>query len=180
MTKFRLNITKKIIISCIMTSFFVFSANTQNTTENTSFWKNVQFGGGLGLNFGDGFFSGAIAPSALYNISPYVATGIGLNFQYSSFKDEYKSTVMGGSVIGLFNPYPELQLSTEFEQLYVNRDFDEQFISNIDDSYWYPALFLGAGYRTGNVTVGIRYDILYDNDKSIQNEAWMPFVRFWF
>ena len=34
-----------------------------------------------------------------------------------------------GSVIGLFNPFQELQISTEFEQLYVNRDFDEQFVA---------------------------------------------------
>ncbi|MBL85711.1 MAG: alpha-ketoglutarate decarboxylase [Winogradskyella sp.] len=180
MIKFRLKTAKKIILTSVLLWFFTFSLNAQDISNEDGFWQNVQFGGGLGLNFGDGFFSGAIAPNALYNFSPYVATGIGLNFQYSSQRDVFKSTVVGGSVIGLFNPYRELQLSTEFEQLYVNRDFDEQFVSNVDDSYWYPALFLGAGYRSGNVTFGIRYDVLYDEDKSIQNQAWMPFVRFWF
>ena len=180
MIKFRLKTAKKIILTSVLLWFFTFSLNAQDISNEDGFWQNVQFGGGLGLNFGDGFFSGAIAPNALYNFSPYVATGIGLNFQYSSQRDVFKSTVVGGSVIGLFNPYRELQLSTEFEQLYVNRDFDEQFVSNVDDSYWYPALFLGAGYRSGNVTFGIRYDVLYDEDKSIQHQAWMPFVRFWF
>lgn len=145
-----------------------------------SFWSKVQYGGGLGLNFGNGFFSGAIAPNALYRFNPYVATGVGLNFQYSSQRDIFKSTVFGASAIGLFNPSREVQISTEFEQLHVNQNFDENFVENADDSYWYPALFLGLGYTSGNVTFGIRYDLLYDRSKSIQTEAWMPFVRFWF
>ena len=154
---------------------------SQNDINNTdSFWENVQFGGGIGLNFGNGFFSGALAPNAIYRFSPYIATGIGLNFQYSSQRDVFQSTVLGASAIGLFNPYRELQISTEFEQLHVNRNFDEQFFDNTDDEYWYPALFLGLGYTSGNITFGIRYDVLYDAEKSIQPEAWMPFIRFWF
>jgi hypothetical protein len=159
----------------------VVNSFSQNSfSRSNDFWSNVQFGGGLGLNFGNGFFSGAVAPNALYRLSPYVATGVGLNFQYSSQRDVFTSTVLGASVIGLFNPAREIQISTEFEQLHVNRNFDENFVDNLDDRYWYPALFLGLGYTNGNVTFGIRYDILYDRNKSIQNEAWMPFVRFWF
>jgi hypothetical protein len=147
---------------------------------SSSFWDKVSFGGGIGLNFGDGFFAGMLAPSAMYRLSPYVSVGVGLNGQYSSQRDFFKSTVLGGSVFGLFNPIPGLQVSTEFEQLHVSRDFDQQVVSNLDEDYWYPALFLGLGYRSGSVTFGIRYDVLYDSDKSIQPEAWMPFVRFWF
>ena len=181
MTIFNLKISKKtLIITTFILTISHLSFAQDLDDDRSNFWKNVQFGGGIGLNFGDGFFSGALAPNALYNFNPYVAAGIGLNYQYSSQRDVFKSSVIGGSIIGLFNPYQELQLSTEFEQLYVNRDFDEQFVSNADDEYWYPALFLGAGYRSGNVTFGIRYDILYDEDKSIQNQAWMPFIRFWF
>ena len=176
------NITplKKGLLTVFFTVLVSLPLSAQNTNDSNQFWNNVQFGGGIGVNFGDGFFSGALSPNAIYNINPYVATGVGLNFLYSSQRDVFKSTVVGGSIIGLFNPIPEVQVSTEFEQLYVNRDFDEQFVSNLDDKYWYPALFLGLGYRSGNVTFGIRYDILYDADTSIQNEAWMPFIRFWF
>ncbi|MBC3846059.1 alpha-ketoglutarate decarboxylase [Winogradskyella echinorum] len=175
-----LSIKKTTIFSILISFFITFSYSQDNPDNQQSFWKNVQFGGGIGLNFGDGFFSGALSPNAVYRFNPYVATGIGLNFSYSSQKDVFKSTVIGGSVLGLFNPYRELQISTEFEQLHVSRNFDEEFIANADDEYWYPALFLGLGYTNGNVTFGIRYDVLYDKDKSIYNEAWMPFVRFWF
>lgn len=168
-----------LLLMCIlvysMTTIHSFSQN------RTTFWNNVQFGGGIGLGFGDGFFSGTFAPNALYRFNPIVASGIGLNASYSKQKNVFSSTVFGGSLITLVNPIPELQVSTEFEELYVNRDYDEGFFSTTgEDSYWYPALFLGLGYSTNNVTMGIRYDILYDPEKSIYNNAWMPFVRFWF
>ena len=147
--------------------------------ENSKFWNQVRFGGGIGLNFGDGFFSGTIAPSAIYEFSPEFALGIGLNGTYNSLKDTYTSTILGGSVISLFNVIPELQLSAEFEQLNVSRKFDAIFAQE-DENYWYPALFLGAGFRNQNFTMGIRYDVIYDSDRSIYANAWMPFVRVYF
>lgn len=172
---------KKTLLTTLFTCLCLVSVFSQNDTAKTDrFWDHVQFGGGLGLNFGDGFFSGAVAPSAIYRFSPYVATGVGLNFSYSSQKNVFKSTVLGGSLIGLFSPYREVQISTEFEQLHVNRKFDNRLTTNLEENYWYPALFLGAGYTNGNITIGIRYDVLYDKNKSIYSEAWMPFVRFWF
>lgn len=165
------------LVCCFFTSFLL----AQNiSSPRTSFWNNVQFGGGIGLSFGDGFFSGSLAPAAIYRFNPTVGAGVGLNAIYSKQKNIFKSTVLGGSVIGLFNPVREIQLSTEFEQLYVSRDFDERYVSNIDDDYWYPAIFVGAGYVSRNIAVGIRYDVLYDENKSIYNNAWMPFVRVFF
>ncbi|NRD18913.1 alpha-ketoglutarate decarboxylase [Winogradskyella eckloniae] len=170
----------KIKIFTIFLSFFTFCVIAQSDTSTNNFWNNVEFGGGFGLNFGDGYFSTAISPNALYRFSPYIATGVGLNFSYSQQKDFFKSTVLGASVIGLFNPYEVVQISTEFEQLHVRRNFNQNFVSNPDDDYWYPALFIGLGYSSNNVTIGLRYDVLYDKDKSIYSEAWMPFVRFYF
>lgn len=158
-----------------------FSGYTQNISDHSSnFWSNVQFGGGLGLGFGDGFFSATIAPSAIYRFNDFVATGVGLNYSFSENKDVFKSSVVGASLLGLFNPLYEIQLSTEFQQSYVNRDFDQNFVTNLDDEYWYPALFLGVGYTTNNITFGIQYDVLYNRDRSIYSEAWLPFVRVFF
>jgi len=41
-------------------------------------------------------------------------------------------------------------------------------------------LFLGVGYNSGPVTFGIRFDVLYDRNKSIYSESWVPFVRVYF
>ena len=156
--------------------------NAQNdfNTSRSSFWQNVQFGGGIGLGFGDRFFSATIAPQAVYNFNHQFGLGLGLNGTINNRKDFYKSTIVGGSIIGLFNPIQEIQLSAEFEQLNIDRNFDEDFVTNADDNFWNSALFIGAGYRTGNIIFGIRYDVLYDKDKSIYADPWIPFVRFWF
>ncbi len=153
----------------------------QNDTElaSSNFWKNVRFGGGIGLSFGDGFFSGTLAPSGIYDFSDQFSMGIGINATYNKLNRRYKSTILGGSIIGLFNPIREIQISGEFEELNVNRSYDSS-LNLKNDNYWYPALFLGAGYRSNNFTIGVRYDVLYDRDKSIYADPWAPFVRVYF
>lgn len=167
-------------ITILFFAIFISSFNKLHAQQNNDNpWNNVRFGGGLGLSFGDGFFSGTLAPSAIYEFNNQVALGIGLNGTINSQKDFYKSTILGGSLIGLFNPSNNIQLSAEFEELHVKRVYDNSL--NIpNDTYWSPALFVGAGYRNGNVTFGIRYDLLYDENKSIYANAWAPFVRFYF
>ena len=148
--------------------------------QKSEFWKHVQFGGGIGLSFGDGFFSGSLAPSGIYQLNNEVALGLGLNVSYNTQKNIYKSTILGGSIIGLYSPIQEIQLSGEFEQLHVSRNFDEGFVTNLETNYWSPAFFVGAGYRAQNVTIGIRYDLLYKSDKSVYAQAWVPFIRVYF
>ena len=86
----------------------------------------------------------------------------------------------GGSVLTLFNPIPFLQLSGELEQLRINRTISNIGFPDIEDNYWSPALFIGLGFVNQNITFGMRYDVLYDNNKSIYANAWMPFVRVYF
>ncbi len=154
--------------------------NDEPPKIKSEFWKKVRFGGGLGLGTGNGFFSATLAPSAIYEFNNNIALGLGLNGTYSSRKDQFSSTILGGSIISLFSPIREIQLSAEFEELHVNRKYKGAFSSLEDDNYWYPALFIGAGYRNNNFTIGIRYDVLYDDEKSIYQNAWAPFVRVYF
>lgn len=160
--------------------FSIFSIQQYTAQETKSeFWSNVQFGGGIGLGFGNGYFSGTLAPSAIYHVNDRFSAGVGLNGTYASEKHVYKSYIVGGSVLGLFNVIPEIQLSGELETLHVSRVYDSQFLLE-DDNYWVPALFLGAGYRTGGITVGLRYDVLFDEFKSVYGSAFSPFVRVYF
>lgn len=164
------------LIFCVICSLSAYSQSYSPSGSN--FGDRVRYGGSIGLGFGSNFFSATLAPSAIYQVNPYFAAGVGLNFSYASEKDFYDSFIYGGSLLALFSPIRELQLSAEFEELRVSRNFDNPIF--IDDDYWYPALFLGAGFNTGPVTVGIRYDVLYDSDKSIYGNAWIPFVRVYF
>ena len=168
----------KILALFILISIGLFN-NSYSQQNSSNFSDHLQFGGGIGLSIGNGFFSGTLAPSVLYRFSPKAALGLGLNATYNKSKDFYKSTVLGGSLIGLFSPIRSLQLSAEFEELHINRKY-ESSLNYSNDTYWYPALFLGAGYRNGPVTVGVRYDVLYKSSKSIYADAWAPFVRVYF
>lgn len=170
---------KSLLLFVLVFIFKVFGTKSQTSNPHESFWQHVRFGGGIGLSFGNGFFSGTLAPSAIYEFTPEFAMGVGLNGTFNSLKNSYTSTIVGGSLLGLWNAIPELQLSVEFEELYVSRNYDDLLLLKSED-YWYPALFVGAGYHNGPITFGIRYDLLFDSDKSIYAEAWMPFFRIYF
>lgn len=168
---------KKLLFILLATLNFIFSF-AQNSINNADFWNNVRFGGGIGLGFGNNSFNGSISPSTIYQFNDQIAVGTSLNFNYAKFNDD-KFLAYGGSVLSLFNPIPQLQLSTEFEQLRINRTLYTQTI-NIEDNYWLPAFFVGLGYSTRNATLGLRYDLLYNDSKSIYGNALMPFVRVYF
>lgn len=169
---------KPIILSVYCCLMFKPSQAQISANTPSPFWSKVRYGGGIGLSFGDGFFSGTLAPSAIYEFNAQLGLGVGLNGTYNSQKNVFTSTVIGGSILGLYNVIPEIQFSIEFEQLNVNRRFKNNLANN--ENYWYPGLFLGVGYGTRNAMFGIRYDVLYDRDRSIYSEAWVPFVRVFF
>lgn len=147
--------------------------------SSPNFWENVQFGGGLGLSIGSGYTDISISPSAIYNINSIVAVGTALQFGYVSSKNYYTSKIYGGSLIGLINPINEIQLSAELEEIKVSTNYKSSG-ANYSGSFWNTSLYLGAGYRTGNVTIGVRYNVLYDKNKSYYNDPFMPFVRVYF
>ena len=151
---------------------------SQEPVQRSEFWSKVQFGGGLGLGFGNNSTNISVAPSAIYNFNEKVALGLGLQYSYIRQKDFYTSHLYGGSIIGLVNPIQEIQLSAELEELRVNTDFDNSSFTT--DDFWNTALFLGAGYRTNNATIGVRYNVLHKDNNNIYTTAFMPFVRIYF
>lgn len=113
------------------------------------------------MNFGNGFFYGSISPSAVYNFNQYFSAGVGLSYAHLNDKrNDYRVSAYGGSIITLFNPIREIQLSAELEGLQVNQTFLFPG-ENIKRNYFQEALFLGAGFRNGNVAIGARYNVLY-------------------
>ena len=175
----KLNIAFRIRIILTILFLTIFNTVAISQDQNSSFWSQVRIGGGIGLSFGNGFFSGTLAPSAIYDFNEKISMGLGLNGTYNTQKNFYKSSIIGGSVLGLYNVIPQLQISGEFEELYVTRNYDSS-IGFPDDKYTYPALFLGVGFRQNHFTIGLRYDVLYDADKSIYASGFAPFVRVYF
>jgi hypothetical protein len=176
MKKTGFNYVGKVILILL---FFILANDSKAQNQQNEFWQHMRFGGGIGLSFGDGFFSGTLAPSAIYQFNEQFAAGLALNGTYASLKNQYDATILGGSILALYNVIPEIQLSAEFEELHVNRNY-KYYVGEFSENYWYPALFLGIGFHSNNFTLGIRYDVLFDNDKSIYANAFAPFVRVYF
>jgi long-subunit fatty acid transport protein len=175
------NLTKSLLfVFLIVVSFNGYTQEIPKSEQKSEFWKNVQFGGGLGLSVGSGFTDITIAPSAIYNFNDYVSLGLGVQGSYISSKNNFNSTLVGGSLIALFNPIEVVQLSLEVEEVNVNTKYLLTGANSIRNNYWNTGLFVGVGYRMDNVTIGARYNLLYDKDKSVYNDALMPFIRVYF
>ncbi|QXP70373.1 hypothetical protein H0I29_17420 [Polaribacter sp. R2A056_3_33] len=152
---------------------FLSTSFTMISQENTDFWDNVQFGGGVSMSFGSQTTIG-VSPSAIYNFDNGFALGTGLTYVYSKNQD-VKTNVYGASIISLYQiPNIGIQLSGEFEQSFAKQTFNSQSTSTS-----FPALYLGAAYNTGRFAIGIRYDVLYD-DRSVYSSAISPIIRFYF
>lgn len=152
----------------------LYSATFAQLTQN-SFWDNVRFGGGFGFSFGNNTTTFSISPTGIYDFNDNFSAGIGAGYQYSK-RNNIKSNVYSLSLLSLFNPINEIQLSAEFEQLFASQKFKTQTVNRN-----YPALHIGASYRISrNVALGIRYDILHKKDKSIYASAISPVVRVFF
>jgi long-subunit fatty acid transport protein len=170
----------RVILSIVLVLSFgiLFSQTNQNSNDETEyFWKKVQWGGGFGLGLGNRFTNISLSPMGVYSINEKVSVGVGLQYNYINQKDFFDAHMYGGSLIALFNPIEDIQLSAELEQLRVDRTFKSLDVS---DSFWNSALFLGAGYRTNFAVVGFRYNVLFRESDNVYGQAWMPFIRIMF
>lgn len=173
---------QKLLLILLLFGGFQLSAQIINQEKPSNrpydFWSHVRYGGNFGLSWSDSGFSGTIIPSAIYEFNRHVATGVGLNFTYMN-GDNYKAFVYGGSLLAMVNPVLDLQISAELEQLRVNREFD-YVGENFEDNFWNTGLYLGLGYIIDNFSIGVRYNVLYDDNKSIYSSPLSPFVRAYF
>lgn len=168
------------LVSFLLITTAVFSQKKAIPTAQTDFWKHVQFGGGFGLNIGNGITNISFSPSAIYNFNEYFSAGTGLQGTYTHSNRGFTTYTYGVNLIGLANPTPQIQLSAELEQLRVNSSYENATVATIKNGFWSTGLFVGGGYRTGNVTIGARYNLLFKNEDNIYTEAFMPFVRIYF
>jgi len=94
---------------------------------------------------------------------------------YSEVSD-FSTNVYGASLISLYQiPKVNIQLSTDLEYY-----FAKQTDSFGSYSRNFPALHIGVAYNQGRFAVGVRYDILYDKNKSIFASPFTLIIRFYF
>lgn len=175
----KLNCMKKWTALVVLFFGMTTAFSQEQPAPKNPFWSKVRFGGGLGLSFGNNYTDIMIAPGAVYEFNQYFSLGFGLQGSYVKQKNFFESYIYGASMIVLGHPIPEIQLSAELEQLRVNTTYEDN-LGSFKDNFWNTGLFLGAGYRTNNVTFGLRYNVLHNNNRNVYSEAWMPFVRVYF
>jgi long-subunit fatty acid transport protein len=167
-----------VFIFCVENTFAQ-SEQSVSTTQKSEFWSKVRFGGGFGIALGNNYTDITLAPGAIYDFNQYISLGFGIQGSYVRQKNFFESYIYGANMIVLGNPIPEIQLSAELEQLRVNTTYENNF-NSVKDNFWNTGLFLGAGYQTNNVTIGLRYNVLHNDNRNVYSEAWMPFVRVYF
>lgn len=161
----------------------LFSTSVYAQGGRSGFWSDVQYGGGFGLGISRDYTNVLVAPSAIYPLNDYFSTGVGLMASFvnskNNFAESFSSKILGGSLIGLVNPLETIQLSAELEQMHVQQQITSNTIQ-LNDDFWNTALFLGIGFRSENLTIGLRYNVLFDEKDRIYADPYMPFVRLYF
>lgn len=169
--------TTCLIMVLVFFNTLVFGQNSE--LDQPTFFDNVRFGGNVSMSFGNSYSSFSITPSAIYDFSPQFGAGFGLTYMYYKKKSSTDETtnIYGGSIISLYKPLKYLQFSTEYEQLKLKKKFTtEEFNSD-----WQSAFYIGVEYVTGVLSMGLRYDILYDEkDNLLHSSALTPVFRVYF
>ena len=147
----------------IFTISNLFSQNSE--LEKHRFIDNVRFGGEFNIGLNNSYSTFSLSPSALYDFSDEFSLGLSLKYVYVKNKSVIQNTsnIFGGSVLAFYRPIQNIQFSTEFEQLKLNRKIN--YVNAINS--WQPALYVGLEYVTGNLAMGLRYDVLFDKTKNV-------------
>lgn len=167
----------------LLLNLFIF-INTNLFSQNSDlaphrFIDDVRFGGGINIGLGNTYSTFSISPSVIYDFSEEFSAGLSGTYVYVKNKSTIESTtnLYGGSVLALYRPINYIQISTEFENLKIN----QKLIYDNALSDWQTSLYFGLEYVTGNIAMGLRYDILYDKVKNITNSSALnPVFRVYF
>jgi hypothetical protein len=159
---------KKIIL------LFLSCSLTCLSQQKSDFWNNVRYGGGFSMSFGNQTTIG-VSPSAVYDFDNGFFLGSGITYIYSEIGAS-STNVYGTSLISLYQiPVVGIQLSGEFEQSFAKQTDN---FGSVNTNF--PALYFGAAYNKGRFAFGLRYDVLYDENKSVYASPFSPIVRFYF
>ena len=178
---------KKLIINIsVCVAFLFFSGQALAQTTNISVIDSaatieprLTFGCGFGINFLGGT-NITLSPNLMYAVSDKFSLGAGIQGSYISIKDVQSTTTIGLNVIGEYNLSKKLTTLLEFAELKVNTK-QETAEGEIKNDFWESALFVGAGYNINNkISIGAKFNLLYDEDESVYASPIIPFVNITF
>lgn len=177
---------KKLILKFVIVIVFISFENTFSQVTEIAVVdsmakvdRRLKFGCGFGLSFVGGTNIG-LSPNLVYSVNDKVNFGVGIQGNYTSIKDLQQTTTFGANVLGQYSPIQKLTMLLEFAQLKVNTK-TEAVTGDTKQDYWDSALFVGAGLNiTDKISLGAKYNILYDKDESVYTSPIIPFVNITF
>lgn len=140
-------------------------------SQENSLLKSLRFGGDLGFSFGSNSTTFSVSPTIVYDFNENFSLGAGFGYLYGK-NNQNKLTAISPKIIALYKPIETIEFSADLQQLYITKKTD-----SYTEKYNYPSLNLGAAYRLGVLSFGVKYDVLYKKEKSIYPVAVFPFVR---
>ena len=174
----------KKIICLLLFAVFCSGVNAQDSTavekeaetEKKGFDKSrLFFGGNFGLSFGN-YTLINISPQVGYRFNNYFAAGIGINAQYSQFRDRYNGEtisresygVAGMNIFGRFYPIRQgfVQLQPEMNYIWGKYKYYPTDVEYSLNGKILPSLLAGAGAvlpvgGAVNMIISAQYDLLY-------------------
>lgn len=150
--------------------------DNSNTVEKRGFDKSKLFlGGNFGLGFGTNTFVN-VSPQVGYRFNDYFAAGVGVNFNYYSYKTYYSdgsdsrtsSGYAGLNIFGRVYPIPFILLQAQPELNYSWGSMKYYDVSTKLPDQFVPSLLLGGGAaiptggRNGALLLMIQYDMVQD------------------
>jgi hypothetical protein len=182
---------KKII--CILlfaTTSITQTAYSQDEPEETApkgFDKSkLFFGGNFGLGFGSNTSSIIVSPQAGYRFNTHFAAGVGINFNYYSYKTFYSGafetkTRYGYTGLNIFGrvypiPYILLQAQPELNYSWGSIKYSDNSPTEKLKGQFVPSLLLGGGAAiptggNGALLLMLQYDILQESRSPYGNKA---------
>lgn len=156
--------------------------------REASFWDKTRFGGNIWFSFGASS-TVFLQPTIYHDVTPRLMMGLGATYIYQKTTVptlagdiDHTQNVWGGRALLFFRVWDQLNLTGD-----LNYSKLEYQIDNTDrfEQEWIPSLYLGIQYgirmgRSGYTFVGVSYDVLHDERRSLYSSPWQPSIAFAF
>ncbi len=150
---------------------------TTVSKKDSTLKNKLKFGLGVGVNFVGGT-NLSLSPNLTYLLTKNFSIGGGLQFNYAGLKDIQKTTTYGANALIYYTPVRQLLTTLEFSELHVSRN---SLITNTKSEFWESALFIGAGIQiTAKISLGAKYNVLYNKNTSVYSRPIVPFINIGF
>jgi len=141
-------------------------------------------GGNLGLQFGN-FTTVDVSPILGYFFTDRIALGVGVIYQYHSYKDRvfpalsYKTNIYGAKVFARYYIIESIFAHAEYEGLSLETDFfDPSNLRHQTERFLVHNVLLGVGYRQAiGAFSGINLMLLYNINETVDTPYRNPILR---